>query len=60
MKKFMVTFKNLNNGLILDTLFNADDISEALFRAERLCKKFEKHDITLIVTSICEIKEILR
>lgn len=60
MKKFMITFKNLKNSATLDTLFNANDMTGALIDAIRLCKKFEKHDITLIVTSIYEIKEILK
>lgn len=57
MKKFMITFKNLKNGLALDLLFNASKISEALYDAEGLCKKFEEHDIILKVISIYEIVE---
>lgn len=57
MKQFMITFRNLKNGLSLDTLFNARTISEALLDAERLCTKFEEQDIKLKVTSIYEIDE---
>ena len=57
MKQFMITFKNLGNGLELDTAFNANNMSEALFDAERLCNAFKKHDVILKVTLIYEMDE---
>lgn len=60
MKQFMITFKNLRNNRTLDTLFNADRMSEALLSAERLCERFGEHDITLKVTSVCEIDKIVK
>ena len=54
MKQFMITFRNLKNGLTLDTLFNAKSESEALSDAERLCEKLGKHNIKLEIASINE------
>lgn len=57
MKQFEITFRNLKNGLSLDTLFNARSISEALSDAEGLCVKLKEHNVILKVTLICEIDE---
>lgn len=56
MKKFIVTFKNLDNGKTLDNLYEADEMLNAMYDAESLCKKLKKHDISLKVISIYEIK----
>ena len=57
MKQFMITFKNLENGLELDTALKANNISEALFDAEKWCEDFGKHDVKLKVILIYEIGE---
>lgn len=57
MKQFMITFKNVKNGLTLDTLFNAEDKTKALSDAKRLCEKLGKHNIKLEIASINEFDE---
>ena len=54
MKHFMITFRNLKNGLTLDTLFGAKNKSEALSDAKRLCEKLGKRNIKLEIASINE------
>ena len=57
MKQFMITFRNVKNGLTLDTLFNAKNKSQALSDAKRLCEKLGKHNIKLEIASINEFDE---
>ena len=57
MKQFMITFKNLGNGLELDTALNAKNMSEALLDAERWCEAFKKQDVELKVILIYEVGE---
>lgn len=54
MKKFKITLKNLNNGLILHISTDGSNISEALHKTEALCKEFEKNGIMLDITMIYE------
>ena len=55
MKNFMITYKNLNNGRMLEGLTRAKKMLHALLEAEKLCKACKASGIQIEVVSITEI-----
>lgn len=57
MKKFIITFKNVNNKETLDNLFETVDMFKALDEAKDICENFKKNGFSIKVISIHEIEE---
>ena len=55
MKKFMIIYKNLNNGRTLEGLTSANKMLHALLEAEKLCNACKASGIQIEVVSITEI-----
>ena len=55
MKKFMVIYKNLDNGRTLEGLTSTNKMLHALLEAEKLCNACKANGIQIEVVSITEI-----